>query len=510
MAPDPETIQRNSTEQGVTWKQRWCTEGSICELLLLAIPFILSTSFLTLQLFIDRALLSQASSDAVAAAMPAACLYWTLWTLLQNTANYATTFVAQYTGAGRPQRVGPAIWQALYFSVGAGIAFLGLIPLAGPLMSLGGHSPAVQELEVTYFRCLCFAALPALIVAAVNSFFAGRGDSWTVLLIDATGMSVNAVLAYSWISGHFGFPALGIAGAGWATVIGSSTSAVLGLTLLFRPKYRLLYCTLAGWRFERELFGRLMRYGLPNGLQWMLDGLVFTLFIFLVGRLGDVELAATTIAFAIYMVAILPVLGMGQAVSVLVGQRLGQDRPSLAERTTWTGLRMSLLYIGVMAVLYVLVPQLFLYLFRSDDAKWPLVAVLVPVLLRFVSAYSLADCMTVVFCFALRGAGDTRFVTVVSFTLAWPLMVLPTWASWYYHWGLYWAWGFASAYILAQGLTFLLRFRAGKWKSMRVIERATAPEQRKKMERIATEDTESTEREEVGTLRIDDSTLRMN
>src|SRR5262249_10497218 len=83
--------------------------------------------------------------------------------------------------------------------------------------------------------------------------------------------------------------------------------------------------------------------------------------------------------------------------------------------------------------------------------------------------------MNIVFAFALRGAGDTRFVTIVALGLAWPVMVLPTWAAWYFGWGLYWAWGFASAYIMGLGFTFLFRFRSGRWKTMRVIESQEVP-----------------------------------
>src|SRR4051794_35358872 len=115
-------------------------EGGFREMIRLALPLILSSSFMTLQITLDRILLSQYSTDAVAAAMPAALLYWTILALVQNTASYATTFVAQYTGAGRPERVGPSVWQALYFSLGAGVLFLGLIPAAPWLMSLGAHS----------------------------------------------------------------------------------------------------------------------------------------------------------------------------------------------------------------------------------------------------------------------------------------------------------------------------------------------------------------------------------
>jgi hypothetical protein len=59
---------------------------------------------------------------------------------------------------------------------------------------------------------------------------------------------------------------------------------------------------------------------------------------------------------------------------------------------------------------------------------------------------------------------------------AWPLMMIPTWAAWRYDWGLYWAWGFARLYIIAMGLIFLLRFRTGIWKSMRVIETTVVEE----------------------------------
>jgi MATE family, multidrug efflux pump len=455
----------------LTWKHYWQREGGGQEVLQLAWPLILSNSFLTLQLIIDRVFLSQASSEAIAASMPAAFLYWTAMSLLQNTANYATTFVAQYTGAGRQKRVGPSVWQAYYFAAAAGLVFLLLIPLASTFVAMGGHSSEVQSLETTYFQVLCFAALPALIVQATNSFFAGRGESRIVLVIDGIGMAVNAILAYGLILGHFGLPELGIAGAGLATVIGSSTSAVVALMLFFQRKYREQFDTLAGWRFDPELFRRLMRFGLPNGIQWMLEALAFTVFLFLVGRIGDIELAATNIAFSVNMLAVLPMLGIGQAVAILVGQRLGQDNPDLAERSTWTGFTLAWVYMSAVAALYALAPGLFLYFFHSDrDAKSVLVAGLVPILLRYVAVYSLFDSLNLTFSFGLRGAGDTRFVTIVSLGLAWPLMVVPTWAAWYYHWGLYWAWAFASLYIIVIGFIYLFRFRTGIWKSMRVIE----------------------------------------
>src|SRR5439155_11025894 len=104
---------------------------------------------------------------------------------------------------------------------------------------------------------LCYAALPTLLTASTNSFFTGRGESRTILLISAVGLSVNGLLDYLWIFGHWGFPAWGIAGAGWATVCGAWASALLSMTLMLRREYRREYGTGDCWRFESELFRRL-------------------------------------------------------------------------------------------------------------------------------------------------------------------------------------------------------------------------------------------------------------
>ena len=126
----------------------------------------------------------------------------------------------------------------------------------------------------------------------------------------------------------------------------------------------------------------------------------------------------------------------------------------------------------MVAAAYVLLPALLTLPFRTrnDPAGWAAVAQRVPLLLRFVAVYCLFDSLNLVFGFALRGAGDTRFVMAAALVLAWPVMVLPSWAAWYYGWGMYWAWTFASVYIILLSLTYLARFRQGRWRLMRVIE----------------------------------------
>jgi MATE family multidrug resistance protein len=453
------------------------TRASCRELLQLAWPLILGQSFWTLQIILDRVLLSRSSIEAVGAGMAAVIVFWSALTLFQYTTNYATTFVAQYTGAGQPQRVGAVTGQALWFAVAGGIAFLGLVPLAGPLVDLIGHAPALRGMEAIYFRCLCFSALPILVTAAACSFFAGRGDSRTVLLLNFIGLVVNGVTAWVLIFGRLGFEPMGIAGAGWATVAGTTTTALVSVSMLLRPHYVREYGNGRRWGFDAELFGRLMRFGVPQGVGTALETLAFAMFLLIIGRLGEEDLAATSIACTLNLLAFLPMMGVAQAVEVLVGQHLGANRPDDAERSVWSGLIFSLGFTALIAAAYVGVPELLAWPFHTqgDEAGWAAVIERVPLLLRFVALYCVFDSLNLVFSFALRGAGDTRFVMGLLVGLSWPLMVLPTWAAWHFGWGMYAAWGFATVYIIVLALILLVRFRQGRWRGMRVIEAPPAP-----------------------------------
>jgi MATE family multidrug resistance protein len=448
------------------------TRASTREVLRLAWPLVLTQSAWTLQIVLDRIFLSQWSTEAVGAGISAVMIFWTGLGFFQWTVNYATTFVAQYTGAGQPHRVGAVTGQALWLAVLSGLSFLLLIPAAGPIVSLGGHDADLQRMEAIYFRCLCFSALPILVSAAAGSFFAGRGDTLTVLLLNVIGLVVNAAVAFVLIFGRLGFAPMGIAGAGWATVAGTSASALVGLALLVRPRFVREFGNVVNWKLDRELFGRLLYFGLPQGVGTLLETLAFTLFLIFVGRLGKEDLAATSIACTLNLLCFLPMMGVGQAIEVLVGQRLGENQPRLAERAVWTGLIVSFSFTAVVAAAYVFAPGLLAWPFQTQDdpAGWAEVLSRVVLLLQFVAVYCLFDSLSLVFAFGLRGAGDTRFVMLTGLLVCWPIMVVPTWAAWYFGWGMYWAWTFASAYICILAGVYLWRFLRGRWRNMRVIE----------------------------------------
>jgi len=459
-------------------RNRWYVEGGYREVLTIAVPLILSTGSVVIQHFVDRMFLAWHSAEAVASATPAGLFSYSLMSIFIGTATYVNTFIAQYSGAKRNNCIGPAVWQGLYFAVFAGLAVLPLYPLAPKIFALAGHTPDLQEMEVQYFQILIFSGFAVTASSAMAGFYTGRGKTKVVMWVTFISTAVNIILDYGLIFGNWGFPQLGIRGAALATVVSQYVRVAIYAYLMLESRLRKEYSILTGWKPDRQLFTRLVRYGLPNGMHMFLELTGYTLLIILVGRLGTVPLAATNITFNINHLAFLPLTGTGIAVSVLVGRRLGENNPLLAEYTTWSTLHLTTIFILSLAVLYVFTPGLLLfpYTAKADPAQFTPIVSTVANLLKFVVVYIFFDMLNYIFAASIKGAGDTRFVMIVSVTLSWILMVIPTYITIVHlKRGLYTVWIFHTLNMIVLGLVFLRRFQGGKWKKMRVIETTSSP-----------------------------------
>jgi multidrug resistance protein, MATE family len=441
------------------------------EVLALAGPLVISTMSFTVMTFIDRMFLTHFSVNAVAAAMPAAMLQFTLISFPLGVATYVNTFVAQYEGARRPRQIGPVVCQGVWIGLAAIPFFVFTTPLAHFYFHHVGHDPAVVVDEITYYDVLIYGSGAVILAGTLSSFFTGRGATRVVMIVDTLAASLNGVLAWMWIFGHGGFPRWGIAGAGAATVCAEWTRVLGYATVMTLPRYR-KYHLLAGWRLRGDLMRRLWTYAAPGGMQWFVECGSFTLFITLVGSLGTLPQAATMLAFNVNSVAWVPMMGVGLAVSTLVGQQLGGNRPDLAARAAWTAFVLAMIYMCTMSMFYLAVPDWFLmgHAAGMAPAEFAPLRDWIVVLLRFVAVYCLFDATNVVFMSAIRGAGDTRFVFFTSLGTS----LVPLSLAWlgihYFQQGLLWCWGLITFWVLSAGVIYLSRFLQGKWRAMRVIE----------------------------------------
>ncbi|MCF8062604.1 MAG: MATE family efflux transporter [Deltaproteobacteria bacterium] len=459
--------------------KRWNAPNGYRDVLNISLPLVASMGSITLMQFTDRMFLANYSVDAIAAALPGGIASFTTISFFMGVASYTNTFVAQYSGAGALDRVGAALWQGIYFSLVSAVVLAGLVFAAGPLFDLIGHSPHIRALEVSYFSILTLGAGLVVLGSAMAAFFTGRGLTRVVMVVHVTGAVVNIPLDYCLINGAGPFPELGIEGAAVATVTAYAFIVLFLGVLIFGRRNRTGFGTWPRRAFDRDLFGRLMRYGAPSGVQFFLEIFAIGFFVQMLGRLGDLELATSNIVLSIETLSFLPMVGFHIGNATLVGQAVGRARPQDGAYATTSALHITFVYMGAVAALFVGAPQFLLGLFKAGHhtaAEYAGIMALGVPLMRFVALYCFFDALNLVFSGALKGAGDTRFIMWAIGILATGVMIIPVYtAVEVFGAGVYTVWVLATLYICGLGVAFLLRYLHGNWKRMRVIESAAVP-----------------------------------
>ncbi|PID74666.1 MAG: MATE family efflux transporter, partial [Desulfobacterales bacterium] len=339
---------------------------------------------------------------------------------------------------------------------------------------LAGHPEEVQKMERLYFSILCYGSIFHIAMSTLSTFFTGRGITRPVMIITLVGVVINIPLDFVLIFGKCGFPELGIAGAALATVTAWVINTVLLAILVFTRKNNQEFQLLTNYKFDKDLFSRLMRYGVPGAMQFTIDILAFTFFILMVGRIGKAELAATNIALSINSLAFMPSMGASQGISVLVGQALGKRKPKHASLYIRSCTHLLLGYIFVVDCLFILFPDVILGLFlhsNSTDSASITVFYYSKTLLNIVCAYLFFDSLYMIYSGALRGAGDTKFMMLAMGSAGICCLIIPTYLSIeYFKMGVTSAWLWIVFFIFILFLLSGLRLRGGKWKKMLVIE----------------------------------------
>lgn len=440
------------------------------EILKLAVPLILSMIGLVLMQFVDALFLAWHSKEALAAVVPAGMAATLIISPFQGTAMFTSTLVAHYVGARRPGRAFAATWQGIYFSIISGFIVFLIGFTAEPLFNWAAHSEQIRPLEQRYFAILCWFSFTTICGSALSGFFSGRGHTAKLAIVQLTGLAANTLLDYCLIFGYWGFPELGIDGAAYATVIAQGLVVLILFALFIRSRQTSGH----PWKdrgFELKLFRRLLHFGIPNGLRFAFEMLAWTLFIFFIGRIGDNELAASNIVFRINGFTFFPIIGLGQAVGVLVGQAQGAGNISKTVKLTYTGFYLAEIWMIVIAAILVLFPFNILNLFNGNgvvDTYQPITALGV-ILLRFVAVYSLLDACNIIFVSSLQSAGDTRWTMIFSIVSNCSFLGVLMVAD-YLKVSIWFQWTTATIFVMVAAITWLIRFRMGRWKVIRVIE----------------------------------------
>jgi MATE family multidrug resistance protein len=442
----------------------------------MSIPVVVTTSSRALMDVADFVMIKWMHiPEAQAAILPSQMMMWSYLVLGMGVVSLVTTFTAQCLGGGREKECGGYAWQSIYIAALFGLLATAAVPYVPALVAWIGHDPAVQALEIAYTKVALLTAGPTIAAGGLGWYFIGIHRPYVTMWSVLEANVVNVVVSYVLIFGLFGFEAMGIAGAAWGTLVAVSYRTVRLALALCTPSMEARFASRSGWRPDLRKLANLLRVGLPCGVQWLSEVLVWALFVnVLVGRrFGTSDLIATNTVWQYMRVAFMPTIGVGQSLTSLVGRSIGAGDHARAIRETRIGLGITFAYMGMLSVIYALYGGRLVGWFNND----PEVVRIGAVVMLFAAVFQLFDSVGITYNAALRGAGDTLWASVLFIVGSWVIIIGGglTVTALAPQWGSIGPWATSSSCIIFTAIMLWWRWHGRRWMRIDLLGSGGAP-----------------------------------
>lgn len=379
--------------------------GELPPMLSLALPVVLAELGWMAMGVVDTLMVGRVGAEAIGAVGIGRALFFAVTVFGMGLLLGLDTLVAHAFGAGDLRECRLVLLQGVYLSAVVAVPLVALLWSSTELLEPGGIDARVVEPTRAYVRALSWSMLPLLLFTCFRRYLQAVGRVRPIMIALVSANLVNVAGNWILVFGHLGMPALGAAGAGWATSVSN----------LYMMAF--LLCAVAVHsREERRGRGvlplapdfarlkRLLFLGLPAAGQLVVEVAVFAAATALAGRLHPSSLAAHQIALTCASVAFMVPLGISSAGAVRVGQALGRGDAGGARSAGWTALLLGASFMAAAALLFLIVPQGVMRLFTAEAR----VVAIGVTLLGVAALFQLSDGLQVVATGVLRGAGDTR------------------------------------------------------------------------------------------------------
>lgn len=435
----------------------------LSRVLRLALPIIGGMMSQNILNVVDTAMVGQLGDTALAAVGMGGFVAFMSMALILGIAVGVQATAARRKGQGRHDELAVALNAGLLVVVCVAPILSGILynlaPVFYPYLV---EDPEVVALGVPYlqFRIL------AIVFVATNFAFRGYWNAVdrsrlymiTLLIMHTCNILINYVLIF----GKFGFPELGVTGAG----IGTAISTVIGASLYIFLGFKFA----RGEKFFQKMptrrdISQIVRLSIPTGIQQFFFSAGMTMMYWIIAQIGTAELAAASVLINVTLIALLPGMALGIAAATLVGQALGRSEPDDAKQWAWDVLKVALVLLGALGVPMLVVPDLMLGIFLHNPetlevARAPM---------RLIGATMVVEAIGIVLMHALLGAGDVHRVMRISIFCQWfyflPLAYLFGPVLGY---GLIGVWLLNISYRVLVAGVFSLLWHRGKWASIKV------------------------------------------
>ena len=311
--------------------------------------------------------------------------------------------------------------MALWLAVLVSLVFMGICAAGGPIMLATGQPAETSARAASFLLILMWGLFPMIAAAVLRIFVSALGRPTIATAITFGALFVNVLGNWVLVFGHLGMPALGLHGSAISSVI-TSVLMLVAYVVVIQSDRRLRRYHLFGnwWRSEWTRFFEMLRIGTPISLTILAEAGLFTGAAFLMGRIGEAELAGHTIALQVAALAFQIPFGVAQAATIRVGLAYGaRDHRGIAHAGT-ASLALGIGFMAFTALLMWLFPSLVLSIYVDVDATRN--AALVGFAMQFLvvaAAFQLFDGAQAVAAGVLRGLQDTRTPMIIAICGYW-------------------------------------------------------------------------------------------
>ncbi|MBI2619573.1 MAG: MATE family efflux transporter [Ignavibacteriales bacterium] len=437
-------------------------------ILKIASPAIAGMSSQMIVSIVDTAMVGRLEGSEIAlAAMGLGVLAtWTLTSFFSSLGNGTHILVARRYGQGKMTEAGIVLNNSLLLSfiVGSIFGLLGFL-FAFEAIDVFSSDPDVSLLAADYIKYRSIGLPFFLLAVSYRGFFYGIGHTNMFMFSALITYILNILFNYLLIFGNFGFPKMGVAGAGLAAAIGMFAGWAFFICVTFFSEYRKKYRYYDFLALGKRYLEPIIRISLPVSFQNILILFGFLVFVAITGVIGTLEQAATQVVITSLYISFMPCFGFGIATQTLVGNALGNNNPSEAYRYGIETAKLGTIFTFTVGLVFVLMPDFILYVITNNER---VIDVSRP-LLRLAGAAQIAYGSGIILANALQAAGDTLYVMYLEIITHW-IIFLPVsfLLGVSLELGIIGAWTGLPLYIAMYTTVAWVKFRSGSWKTIKV------------------------------------------
>jgi MATE family multidrug resistance protein len=433
------------------------------KILRVALPAIAGLSSQMVVSLVDTAMVGRLDEATYAlAAMGIGVLAtWALISFFSSLATGIHVIVARKYGQADYISCGITLNNSILIAVVIGtiVAAAGVF-FANPIGHLFATDPIVGDYasEYIFYR---FLGIPFFLISvSYRGFFFGISKTKIFMISGVITNLLNIIFNYILIYGEFGFPRMGLAGAGLGSTFATVFDPLFYLFIILLPSYRNRYKNFKNLKIKTNIISAIFKISLPVSFQNVFILIGFLSFIAIIGLIGTVEQAATQAIISTLFISFLPCFGFGIAVQTLVGNNLGAGKYNLAKIYGFETAKVATVYTVILSIIYMLIPEYVLLIVTNNQS---IIEMAEPAL-RVAGFTQLFYGAGIVLANGLQAAGRTMYVMKAE-VIANLLIFVPLsyFLGVYLGLGFAWAWLALPVYIIAYTTMMYIKFNSGNW-----------------------------------------------